>query len=132
MNIQAINCQSCYAPLNLELSRSGICTCEYCGTQHNLTQELMVKVNYNDRMFGVKLRKVLQRNFSLRELEEIVSYMSGDSRLVVYSFDWDCIRHSTLNLATMELIGWLNRRGYLDVLVEYAIKERPLIITELL
>lgn len=131
MNVSALNCQACYAPLNLENTKFGICSCEYCGTQHNLDQQLKMKVGSFDRSFLVKLVGFMNKNMNLQDVADLTFTMSGDNR-IYNRLHWDDIRHTSLSCATRELATWCQRRGCLDVLVEYVVKERPMLYVELL
>jgi len=132
MNATAVNCNACNASLNLELSRNGICKCEYCGTSHNLSRELTLKVDLNNRQFAVLLCDTMNRNLGLVDLQEIAYTLSGLDSIVYYRLEWDNLPGSVKDNKCRELIQWCQRRGFLQELVEVLIQKRPLIIAELL
>lgn len=129
--MNAIKCQECNAALNLELTRNGLCKCEFCNTTHNLSQEITLKCNLNDKMFSRVLYDALSKNLDLEELKDLTYIASRDERIVSWRLDWEDIKGNSKSSKCRELICWFERRSGLSYLVEYAIKQRPMIIFEL-
>jgi hypothetical protein len=132
MSVSAINCQACNASLNLELARNGLVNCEYCGTSHNLSRELTLKVDLNNLQFAVVLCDTMIRNLSLVDLQDVVYSLSGYDNIVYYRLDWENLPGGSVKSSKCrELIAWCQRRDFLQELVEVLIVKRPMIITEL-
>lgn len=122
--LSELTCQSCFAALPVKTQDGGIITCEYCGTEHALSEEVRTVKVVDSYKFRSALVWALQEAFSsFDDLNELIIVLS--SEVPYYRLDSDDIAGSAANHKARNLVSWCMRRGCLQPLVDVAFALRP-------
>lgn len=133
MNTTMVNCQACTASLNLDMVKNGIVKCEYCGTTHNLSQELTRKVDFNEHQFSVKLHHLLSKRFNIIDLQTLVYEFSVCENVLYYNLDWEDLQGGSVRkMKAMYFVQWCKRNVLLQDFVDFLLIKHPYLYGELI
>lgn len=120
--IGLLQCQNCFAPLNVKGATSGIIVCDFCGTQNAMPSEVRRIQADDSHGFVVALLRAMQGQVSLSDVQLICPIISGRVRFTV---DFENLGGSGANDKKRELILLCQRRGILQELVDALLEVNP-------
>ncbi len=122
--IRNLRCPNCGAALDPKIQKTNVIQCDYCQTNHLIEPRVHSPVGKNSHQFASKLYKVIDENFGLDELEDLVMRLNqvlpGQT-----SLDYDDIPGTSQKSKARELVLWCRRRAVLQSLADTVLSVRP-------
>lgn len=129
--IEKMQCQNCFAQLNMMGKWSHMIACDYCGTEHMLSESVQQIKAKDSHRFAVNLVRMLAKDFADEELEHLIFELNHDLPRQCSIVHPDDIGGRTRLAKARNLVTWCKRRTYLQYLVNTILRLRPLSVYRL-
>ncbi|MEM7116838.1 MAG: hypothetical protein AAF614_30685 [Chloroflexota bacterium] len=129
--VEKMQCQSCFANLNIKGQWSSIVVCDYCGTEHTLSESVKQIKAQDSQRFVVKLARMLASDFADEELEQLIFELNYALPRQCSILHPDDIGGNVRSTKARNLVSWCRRRRYLQPLVDTIVTLRPSLAHEL-
>ena len=129
--VEKMQCQSCFASLNIKGQWSNIVVCDYCGTEHTLSESVKQVKAHDSQRFVVKLFRILARKFEDEELEQLIFELNYALPRQCSILHPDDIAGNVRSAKARNLVSWCRRRSYLQELVDTVVTLRPSLALDL-
>lgn len=122
--IKNLRCPNCGATLDPTVQKTNVIQCDYCHTNHLLESKVHSPVLKNSHQFASKLYRIIDENFSLDELQDLVMRLNQVLPDWIH-LDYDDIAGTSQQSKARELVLWCRRRAVLQSLADTVLSVRP-------